>query len=215
MPSHPLPPDETARLAALDSYGILDTPPAPAFNDLVTLAAEMARMSTWEWRREAGELASSRIVRDLSGASDAVGTVERFVGQIHVGDRERVRVALAAAAAGEAPFDLEFRFPGPDGSWRWLSSRGCLLPGESTAKDRVVGVTMDVTDRRVAAGRWAHSLRGAAANLGAERLAALCGELELAGRAGDLLTASTLAARLDDEASRVRSALEEACHPAE
>lgn len=33
--------DETARLRALAAYGILDTPPEPAFDDLATVAAEI------------------------------------------------------------------------------------------------------------------------------------------------------------------------------
>ena len=59
--------------------------------------------------------------------------------------------------------------------------------------------------------RWAHSLRGSAANLGAERLATLCGEIEVAGRRGDLVAAGAFASQLDPEAERVRLALAEAC----
>ncbi|MEP7177306.1 MAG: response regulator [Gemmatimonadales bacterium] len=60
--------------------------------------------------------------------------------------------------------------------------------------------------------RWAHSLRGSAANLGAVRLAALCGEIEVAARGGDIVAATAFAARLDAEAEQVRAALAEACH---
>ena len=35
----PLPGNESARLAALKQYGVLDTPPEQAFNDLIRLAA--------------------------------------------------------------------------------------------------------------------------------------------------------------------------------
>ena len=37
----PVPPNESARLRALRGYNILDTPPEPAFNDLVRLAAHL------------------------------------------------------------------------------------------------------------------------------------------------------------------------------
>src|SRR6266487_2695712 len=39
----PLPPDETARLAALRDYDILDTPAEAAFDDLTRLAAQICR----------------------------------------------------------------------------------------------------------------------------------------------------------------------------
>lgn len=41
MPAAPLPPSEAQRLRALHSYGILDTPPEKAFDELVTLAARI------------------------------------------------------------------------------------------------------------------------------------------------------------------------------
>ena len=41
MPAAPLPPDESARLAALRGCGIMDTPPEPVFDDLTRQAAEV------------------------------------------------------------------------------------------------------------------------------------------------------------------------------
>lgn len=53
----------------------------------------------------------------------------------------------------------------------------------------------------------AHSLRGAAANIGAVRMAALCAELESLGRSGNLGGALDLLGRLDVEVERVQDAL--------
>ena len=39
-PAIPFPPNEAGRLAALRDYGILDSPPEQAFDDLARLAAE-------------------------------------------------------------------------------------------------------------------------------------------------------------------------------
>jgi GAF domain-containing protein len=41
MPCAPLPPDEAARLALLESYAILDTPPESAFDSIVARAAAL------------------------------------------------------------------------------------------------------------------------------------------------------------------------------
>jgi len=42
----PLPPNEVARLAALDSYEILDSPPEPSFDTLVRLTAQIFQVPT-------------------------------------------------------------------------------------------------------------------------------------------------------------------------
>lgn len=42
----PSPPDEPKRLAALRSYGVLDTPPEQAFDDITLLAAQICRVPT-------------------------------------------------------------------------------------------------------------------------------------------------------------------------
>ncbi len=54
----------------------------------------------------------------------------------------------------------------------------------------------------------AHYLRGAAANLGATRVAAVCGELESAARSKSLTSSPKLLARLDAEFQEARKALE-------
>lgn len=53
----------------------------------------------------------------------------------------------------------------------------------------------------------AHSLKGAAGNLGAARFAKLCHEIELAGRSGNVALAASLVTRLQDEGERSLAAL--------
>jgi two-component system sensor histidine kinase/response regulator len=55
----------------------------------------------------------------------------------------------------------------------------------------------------------AHELRGASANLGANHLATLCGELELAARAKNLGPAEDVLSQLEPEIRRVQAALQE------
>lgn len=53
----------------------------------------------------------------------------------------------------------------------------------------------------------AHSLKGAAGNLGASRFAKLCHEIELAARSGNVALAASLATRLRDESEKSLAAL--------
>lgn len=59
-----------------------------------------------------------------------------------------------------------------------------------------------------ALGHLAHALKGSSANLGATRLAALCGELEVLGRSGELTFAAEVLSHLETEVDRVRAAFE-------
>src|SRR3712207_1080933 len=56
--------------------------------------------------------------------------------------------------------------------------------------------------------RAAHTLKGSSGNMGAQRMAALCGELQDAGVSGDLTHALELLEGLEVEFGRVRPALE-------
>jgi two-component system, sensor histidine kinase and response regulator len=55
--------------------------------------------------------------------------------------------------------------------------------------------------------RQAHALKGGAANFGARRLTRLCGELQLAGQAGDVPRARALLPQVVAELARVEEAL--------
>lgn len=57
--------------------------------------------------------------------------------------------------------------------------------------------------------RVAHSLKGSSGNMGAVKMAALCGELENVGAVGDLTRVPELLERLEVEFERVRSRLED------
>lgn len=56
----------------------------------------------------------------------------------------------------------------------------------------------------------AHTLKGSAANLGARRMAQLCGDLEMLGQTSDLSTAASILASIEVEFICVRTALERA-----
>jgi HPt (histidine-containing phosphotransfer) domain-containing protein len=72
---------------------------------------------------------------------------------------------------------------------------------------------LDSIRRAMAAGdpdalvRTAHSLKGSAATLGAERMAELCRQIEVSGRAGEVPEAQGLLEPLEEEFGRVKQAL--------
>nr|MBA3936493.1 GAF domain-containing protein [Planctomycetota bacterium] len=81
MPAAPLPPDEPARLAALRSYGVLDTPSEAAFDDLVRLASRICKAplalvslvdADRQWFKARVGLDASETPRDLAFCAHAI-----------------------------------------------------------------------------------------------------------------------------------------------
>ncbi|NGY06382.1 PAS domain S-box protein [Solimonas terrae] len=71
-----------------------------------------------------------------------------FADAIHPDDRARVADALAAKARGEA-MAVEYRIAQPDGALRWIWDRGYPVRDPANgAVSHVVGVAMDITERR-------------------------------------------------------------------
>jgi C4-dicarboxylate-specific signal transduction histidine kinase len=101
------------------------------------------------------------------------------INRIHPDDR---RTVLAMAGSNHSTYDLEHRIILPDGSTRWIASRGSSdRPGTPSQRPRRRGVSLDITDRRHSEaelarqrGELAHLAR--AASLG-ELSAALAHEL--------------------------------------
>jgi PAS domain S-box-containing protein len=65
------------------------------------------------------------------------------------GERERTqRAAMAALADGETHFEVEFRIKRRDGQERWLLLRAEILLAENGEPERLVGVLMDIDERK-------------------------------------------------------------------
>jgi len=101
----------------------------------------------------------------------------------------------------------ELRGPDPTEDGEFLSALIGSFLTEAPAFLAGLAAAVDGDDAAAVEGR-AHSLKGAAANLGAARLAALCGELEAAGRSHHLDSAGPLIGRLQAELNQVRNALD-------
>ena len=69
---------------------------------------------------------------------------------MHADDRQRVSAALADARQNSRPYTEEFRILRPDGTIRWLAARGKFYFSPNGVAERMVGVSLDITDRKLA-----------------------------------------------------------------
>src|SRR5262245_43251657 len=114
------------------------------------LALSAANMGAWDWRLDTDELKWSDEMRQIfgfAGAKSAV-TTELFIDLIHPDDRPAVSQAITRTINQGAPYDIEFRTIHQDGSIHWVMGKGKALSDKGGQAARMLGVNMDVTDRR-------------------------------------------------------------------
>src|SRR5262249_38725568 len=116
------------------------------------LALDAGRMGTWEYSIPSGRVLWSSGLEQIHGFEPGTfpGTFEAFRDEIHAEDRDRVIRAISEAIDQRRDHYVEYRIIRKDGLVRWIEGRGRLfVDGEKP--DRLVGVCLDVTERRLAA----------------------------------------------------------------
>lgn len=125
-------------------------------------AVEATGLGLWEWDVRTGELTWNDRNRELMGVRhDGPLTIQDYPGLVHPDDLPLVRQAYQEAADQPEGGSLLFEYrtaPGPDGKSRWLQQRGRVLK-DAEGVLRVVGATLDVTDRKTAEERRSLVLR--------------------------------------------------------
>lgn len=116
------------------------------------LAQDAAGLGVWEADVNSLEMNLSERSLELHGLPPdhpALMHCDEWCAMVHPDDVEEARrQKLRAIETGE-PFDYVFRVTLPDGSKRWIQSRGRALPSRSGKPHRVRGIHSDVTAQRV------------------------------------------------------------------
>jgi PAS domain S-box-containing protein len=119
-------------------------------DDLLQIALQANGMGLWVWDMQRGTLeCSDEVYRILGSEPEAEKPAsEAMVELIHPEDRERVVHTMMHTRDSDADYQDQYRVLWPDGSVRWVESRGkCQRDPEGNAI-RVVGVISDVTLRK-------------------------------------------------------------------
>ena len=80
---------------------------------------------------------------------DETVTYERLYGLIHPDDRERVQQAVQASIHTDADLGVEYRIVLPDGSSRWILSRGKRRSSPTGEVAQLMGVSIDISQRKL------------------------------------------------------------------
>jgi PAS domain S-box-containing protein len=116
------------------------------------LAQQAALVGTWEWEMQTGASVWSEMVWHLLGLEpdDEPTTLERFVMFIHPDDREPALRKVQQVIAESDEYYDEFRIVPAIGPIRWISSKGRVIRSADGRPERMLGVNIDITERKLA-----------------------------------------------------------------
>jgi PAS domain S-box-containing protein len=116
------------------------------------LAIDAAQMGTWELYPATGQVLWNTWVYEQYGVREGMfaGTVDAVLDHIHPADRQHIRKTIELTSQTAEPFQLEYRIIRPDGQRRWRMMQGHGLRNAKGEVVRVIGVSQDVTPRKLA-----------------------------------------------------------------
>lgn len=115
----------------------------------LTLALEAARMDIWDWNILTNEVIYSDPRGPIFSCPQLrqIESYSSFLDFVHPEDLGYVTQAVTKALEG-ATYDIEFRVVWEDGTTHWLANKGQVYYNELGAPVRMIGVAMDITERK-------------------------------------------------------------------
>ena len=121
------------------------------FEERVTLAAEAAQLGVWELDTTSNRIWVSDKVRQLFQFSpDGEISYTHFEQRVHPDDRAARDRLIRRAIQTHGSYETEYRIVLHDGTVRWIGGRGRYLPEKDGKSPRLLGVSMDITERKQA-----------------------------------------------------------------
>ena len=115
----------------------------------VALAAEAAHLGSWEWDLATNNVWLSDQARELFQLeSESEITYPNWSNRVHPEDRAMREEALRRAIDTQDRYEIEYRIVLPDQTVRWIAGRGHYVSNPETRHGKVLGVSMDVTERK-------------------------------------------------------------------
>jgi PAS domain S-box-containing protein len=120
-----------------------------ASEERLRLALGAGRMNVWDWDLTTDRVECSDNAREFWGIE--VGQAADFIAVIHPDDRAAVaQAARDALAAKDGVYRSDYRLVGPDRALRYAQSRGRVERDAGGRPLRLLGLTVDVTDLKLA-----------------------------------------------------------------
>ena len=113
------------------------------------LALAVAQVATWEWDLTSGKMRWSADPEVVFGfPAGAFGPDARISHNVHSDDAGALEAAFQRAME-TGDFEAEYRVVRPDGSVVWIADRGRVVQDANNQPNRILGVSVDLTRRKV------------------------------------------------------------------
>ena len=124
---------------------------AEVIDDQLRLAMQSGTWVGWDLDVKSGQDVWFGDLQTILGIpSDShKATLDEFISHVHPDDRKRVSEALDEARHNVRAYSQEFRVMRADGTIRWLAARGKFYFSTNGDPERMVGVSLDITERKL------------------------------------------------------------------
>jgi PAS domain S-box-containing protein len=119
----------------------------------LTTTVQSTNIGIWDWDLNSNNVyLSPEWKRQLGYDNHEIdNTFQEWESRIHREDHDRSLGAIEAYLSGRTTaLENEHRLRHKDGSYRWILARGTMIKDEDTLSSRIVGIHIDVTDRKAA-----------------------------------------------------------------
>jgi formate hydrogenlyase transcriptional activator len=115
----------------------------------LSLATDSARAHLWHLEIDSGRIWTTEKAKEFFGfPPERELDLESFLSIVHPEDREKLRLTVEEAVRSGEDKGAEYRIVRPDGSIRWVLSRGRMYPASTGQSARLMGVSIDMTERK-------------------------------------------------------------------
>ena len=120
--------------------------------DRLRLSVEAGKSVGWDLDAKTRRVRWFGDLRTMFGipADTFNGHVDDFYRRVYPDDQEPVRNAVADARSNHRPYAGEFRVVRQDQAVRWITARGTFYYKNNGEPERMVGMALDITDRKLA-----------------------------------------------------------------
>jgi len=120
-------------------------------NQRLHLALSSSSSVAWDFDVKTGKDLWMGDLRGMFGIDSdrRVVHISDFYDSVHPDDRSRVAQAVAHARATHSDYYAEFRIVRKDHETRWVSARGSFSYNKAGLPERMTGVAMDITERKL------------------------------------------------------------------
>jgi len=120
--------------------------------NFLKLSLDFNHIGSWDWHTTTNKVVwndnHARLLGFMPG--DVEASYQLWRQSVHPDDIDRVERAVSHALETHTNFEAEYRIIHSDGTLRWLVGRGRGLYDETGQPVRMLGVVIDITDRKLA-----------------------------------------------------------------